>query len=171
VEWLLNRGCLNAGPQSLHACYLDLLARKDMATYSGRVRVKKLLGAFTNFYRPEFLNKLGCSLDLGSDHNWLLRLVRSPRMAQPPVSQMLFVRFLGLTAETFFSSLDPLPPFGTGPWPCLNGAADHYGQRHITQCKVTFTKDHGRPVGLFACTCGFTYTRSGPDSLPEDTPL
>ena len=61
-------------------------------------------------------------------------------------------------------------PFGLGPWPCLNSASEHLGQRLITTVEVSITRKARRrvPLGTFRCTCGFAYSRVGPDRSELD---
>jgi hypothetical protein len=61
-------------------------------------------------------------------------------------------------------------PFGTGPWPCLNSASEHLGQRLITTVELSMiTRSHRRvPLGTFRCACGFAYSRVGPDRSELD---
>ncbi len=63
-------------------------------------------------------------------------------------------------------------PFGKGPWPCLNPASDHYREPLVQECdiRISYRPEYpvGRPIGTFACACGFVYNRSGPDRSPED---
>ncbi len=59
-------------------------------------------------------------------------------------------------------------PFGEGPFLCLNPAAKHYLNPVITDLKVTTCCDTKRPVVTFSCSCGFVYSRRGPDMIPED---
>lgn len=67
-------------------------------------------------------------------------------------------------------SLDLQQPFGAGPWPCLNSASEHLGQRLITTVELSMTTRRRRrvPRGTFRCSCGFTYTRVGPDRSDLD---
>ncbi|GEM_PF-4361582 len=60
--------------------------------------------------------------------------------------------FLNISARDFFTSFVEFKPFGNGPWPCLNHAADHYGKNTIHHCHVTDNltkKKHGTPLGIF----------------------
>lgn len=57
--------------------YRELLAERDLATYSGRVRASKFLEEFKRFYPEDLLRRLQCEIDPKSEHSWLLRLVRS----------------------------------------------------------------------------------------------
>lgn len=61
-------------------------------------------------------------------------------------------------------------PFGAGPWPCLNSASEHLGQRLITTVEISMTKRRRRrvPKGTFRCSCGFAYARVGPDRSDLD---
>ena len=58
-------------------------------------------------------------------------------------------------------------PFGDGPWPCLNAAADHYLRPVVFDLKVSYSTGLKCPVGTFSCTCGFVYIRSGPDKSED----
>uniref|UniRef100_UPI001FE65D28 TnsD family Tn7-like transposition protein n=1 Tax=Microcoleus asticus TaxID=2815231 RepID=UPI001FE65D28 len=58
--------------------------------------------------------------------------------------------------------------FGTGPWLCLNRTASHFRQPVIEECEITYSQEHGKPIGTFCCTCGFSYCRTGPDRTEED---
>lgn len=44
-------------------------------------------------------------------------------------------------------------------WPCLNKAADHYGQRTIRGYKVKYNSKKKYYIAEFNCSCGFVYTR------------
>lgn len=59
-------------------------------------------------------------------------------------------------------------PFGKGPWPCLNKAADHYRQFVISKVIITRDFKSTSPIGTFECSCGFIYSRKGPDHSNED---
>lgn len=155
------------GIEELRHRYRWLLAERGLASYSGRIRAEALTEAFSNTYDQATLNRLQCPVNADSEHNWLLRLVRSPKGTQHPLKHLLLIRFLGLSVNVFLRSPTPLP-FGKGPWPCLNRAANHFRQSVIASCEVSYTKDHGKPVGTFACDCGFAYARTGPDTEQED---
>jgi len=79
------------------------------------------------------------------------------------------MQFLGYTAPEFFELSGERKPFGRGPWPCLNPVSDHYQQLCIKACDVVFNKNLRKVVGTFVCNdCGFTYTRLGPETSPEE---
>jgi hypothetical protein len=168
AAWLLQNIKSVPGLDVLLSRYRHLLAKRDLATYNGRVRASKLLLDFTDHYGAEFLRLLECDIDDTSQHNWLFRLVRSPKGSQHPIRHLLLIQFLGHSVESFFKLPRQYRPFGKGPWLCLNKAADHYRQPVIQTIEVTYSPEHGKPMGTFQCDCGFTYSRTGPDLSEED---
>ncbi len=95
--------------------------------------------------------------------------MRSPKQAQHPLYHLLLIQFLGYTAEEFFQLPASPPtqsqPFGKEPWPCLNPTCEKFRQLCINGCHLTYDKQRGRVTGTFCCTCGFSYSRLGPDRL------
>ena len=149
--------------------YRRLLAQIDLATYRGRVDIGMFLQKFLKLYPPLLLRMLHCEIEEHINENWLLRLVRMSDGAQHPLHHLLLIHFLGYTAESFFSLSPESKPFGEGPWPCLNPVCDYYRQPHIKACQTIYSQHiSGRPVGIFACTCGFIYSRTGPDTTEGD---
>jgi hypothetical protein len=170
AEWLLEHPNLCTSLKALHGRYLPLLVERGLATYTGSIHAKKLLDEFNIFYSPLLQRLLHCEF-IGSDiakTNWLLRLVRPHKHVQHPLYHLLLIQFLGCTVEKFFQLPEELSPFGEGPWPCLNPAADHYRQPVIMNYQPGDRLRYGKPSGRFSCECGFGYVRTGPDSSPED---
>jgi hypothetical protein len=168
AAWLLQHTTSPPGLDVLSKRYRELLAERGLATYSGRVRVSELLREFCQFYPNDLLQSLQCGIDTESQHSWLFRLVRSPKGSQHPLRHLLLMQFLGHTAESFFQLPHQFKPFGKGPWLCLNQAASHFHQPVIQAFKVTYSQEHGKPIGTFHCSCGFIYCRTGPDETQED---
>ncbi|HEV2800375.1 MAG TPA: TnsD family Tn7-like transposition protein [Pyrinomonadaceae bacterium] len=169
-SWLLSAGQSAATLTSLRNRYLRLMIAQGLATYSGCVHADELLSRFRRHYPASLLKTLCCEL-IGRDerkHNWLLRLVRDPKHAQPPLHHLLLINFLGSTVEGFFSLPEDLSYFGESPWPCLNPASEHRGEGKIAGYKISYRGKNHRPVGTFSCECGFVYARTGPDETPED---
>jgi hypothetical protein len=170
AEWLLNHPGSYPEPDALRNRYLRLMIDRKLATYSGSIRVLKLLKAFEDHFPAPVIELLNCEL-AGSDklkENWLLRLVRRPKHVQHPLHHLLLINLLGSTAEQFFALPGELKFFGDAPWPCLNPAASHYREECVTDCRVTFRGKDMRPVGTFSCDCGFIFARTGPDTTSED---
>lgn len=169
AAWLLNQQGLAPGLESFRNRYLPLLADRELATYSGRIYTSRLLDAYKFYYSAEFLSLLHCEIDQQSQHNWLFRLVRSPKSAQHPLHHLLLIQFLGHTAESFFQLPAEYQPFGRGSWPCLNPVCDQFRRRRIKNYRLSYSQENGRPIGTFSChCCGFVYSRIGLDQSMED---
>lgn len=117
AAWLLQQRELSPGLAFLHDAYKRALIRRDLATYSGRIRMTELQEAFASYYSDDVLSYLHCSLNRQSPDNWLARLVRKPDGSQHPLQHLLLMYFLGSPIEAFFSNPSDFHPFGTGPWP------------------------------------------------------
>jgi hypothetical protein len=172
TAWLIRQTDLVPGYAVLRDYYHYLLANHGLASYTGRVQVKKLKKAFNNYYSPNFLKLLQCEVDEDKGSNWLSCLVKDLSISQAhhPLRHLLLIQFLGYTAEEFFQVSLPSKPFGEGPWPCLNQASTHFGQLLIKNCCIKI-RDYQRRklIGVFSCSyCGFAYSRIGPDVSPED---
>lgn len=170
AEWLLEHPSHGTSPKALHTRYLLLLVEHGLATHTGSIYVKRLLGEFTRYYSPSLLRLLHCEFQRRDieKSNWLLRLVHRQKHAQHPLYHLLLIQFLGCTVKKFFELPEELRPFGEGPWPCLNPATSHYKQPVITEFQLGDRLRYGKPTGKFSCECGFAYARAGPDSSPED---
>lgn len=148
--------------------YREILKTKGYASAGGTLRKKKLLLDFLEFYGAEFLQLLQSPIKIFGDNNWLTDMLHNREKAAHPIRHLLFIRFLGISVKDLFFRKFEYSPFGLGPWPCLNQAADHYLQPIIGTVKVEYNTDNKQPLGVFTCSCGFVYTRSGPDKDDTD---
>lgn len=82
---------------------------------------------------------------------WLAGMGRKHRKAIHPLQHVLLQDFL----ESQETTSDP---FGVGPWPCQNPLARHRHKPTIPT--VRLHRNHGHLVGVFACLCGYSYTRN-----------
>lgn len=82
--------------------------------------------------------------------NWLSAMVRKHRKANHPLYHLLVQNFLA-QRDRYIS------PFGAGPWACLNPLVRHRSKAPIKD--IEQHSNHGKTVGVFACDCGYTYTR------------
>lgn len=172
AAWLLNWRGPYHGSTNLRNRYFDLLLQQGYAFYSGRLQTRKLLKDFLSFFPPGMLECFRCTIK-ERGLNWLQRLVIKiyAEAFRHPLRHLLLMTFLGRTAEQIFTSFEESKPFGDGPWPCLNKAADHFRQLAITNCKVDgvcYREAGHTPRGTFTCSCGFVYVRLGPDRSQED---
>ncbi len=170
VEWLLVQKPSPPGLEHLRERYIRALVKRDLATFAGRVRMSEVLEAFMAFYTEELLAFLYCQLNVQSQDNWLARLLRKPDSALHPIQHLLLMHFFGGTVSDYLlDQAGSSAPFGSGPWPCLNPVCPYYNIYIIRTCTITYPPGlNGRPSGSFACTCGFTYGRAGPDTGRDD---
>lgn len=149
--------------------YKRLLDERGLLATNGRVRQQALYEQFTSFYDKELLELLECSIDDADEYNWLRVITRNVERTVHPLRHLLFLHFLGQDIEGFFRKIDnAYNPFGEPPWPCLNKAIGHYRQEIINQVQITPDYKTRLPVGTFTCSCGFSYSRRGPDKMLED---
>ena len=165
ARWLLQHPQAADG-EGVRQRYLAILAERGLATYRGHVQVSRLQKAFLRSYPESVLEQLeGPNGGLQSGLA-VSALVHRSRTSRSPIHHLMFIHFLGYTAETFWRIPRETEYFGKGPWPCLNHAASHYGELMIDACKIQMSPTDGRPVGTFHCRCGFDYSRVGPDWSP-----
>jgi hypothetical protein len=166
--YLQTKPCGYIDPDFLRKQYRALLSQRGFITRNGQFRACDFLLSFTEYYPSELLGLLHSELKQIRNPNtsWPSMIFLS-RVAQHPLRHLLVLHFLGCRAEAFFhQQFQHQKPFGNGPWPCLNPACEYYRQGSIGSYQ--FGRRPERLVGIFACECGFTYTRPGPDHSPED---
>jgi hypothetical protein len=151
--------------------YQALLAQRGFMTINGLIRIGAFLKAFADYYPTELLSLLQCEIKLTRQTvcMWQTGMMHRSGSIRHPLQHVLVIHFLGSTVESFFGRVIPYPrPFHEGPWPCLNPMCEHYRQRHIQECQMRENGVNGLLVGRFTCSCGFGYSRSGPDRSEED---
>lgn len=167
---LLNSNFPLIGLESLKLFYVKKLQQKGLATVSGRIRWIELIPLFNQYYGEKLLYELDCYIEPEKKDTWLHKMLRKPRVSCHPLRHILVLGFLGETISSMFSQDQKLDyaPFGNGPWLCLNKTAKHYKKRVITSCTITRDYKTGLPEGTFSCSCGFVYSRKGPDKSAND---
>jgi hypothetical protein len=167
--WLGRQRKLAIDPVAMRQRYVTALIGRGLATHGGSPFIEKIVQAVNAHFSPPFLRRLNSDLDKeGVKWHWVLRVLRKTSQARTPLHHLLFLHFLGYRLQDFLLQPTAWRPFGEGPWPCLNPAADHYRQPVVQEMKLTYRKEDGRLTGAFTCSCGFVYTRRGPDVTPED---
>lgn len=165
---------MNLGTDVIRYRYYNQFLKNDLAYYNGRVKINLIKKVFHDYYSASLLNTLGCSIELNQKSNWIFNIFKKSNIhqVQYPIRHLLMMNFLGFTSESFFTSFIEFKPFVDEPHPCLNHAAEHYGELRIEKCEVfdnlQKTNNKGKPVGIFNCDCGFIYERIGPDKSDED---
>lgn len=146
---------------------LPRLASKGFVTAANRIRQMQLKEEFIAFYGKEILEFM--ESDVLNDSSWLKFVTRKERRTINPVRFLLLIRFLYGSFNEFVNVIGAkYQPFGNGPWPCLNRAADHYKQNVIHALEVARCSDTGKPIGIFTCNCGFVFSRRGHDLSSDD---
>lgn len=156
--------------KKLQAQYFTMLGENGLLTQGGRVRQKDLCGEFKTYYGELLLNELDSNYSKDEGWNWLSDIIWKPHKVSHPIRHILLILFLSRTVKEFaqYIPTQKSEPFGLGQWPCLNKASSHYKKKVITNCNVTQDSKTKQPVGTFTCSCGFVYSRRGPDSSEED---
>ena len=149
--------------------YKNLLAKRGLTSTNGGVKQQDLYTEFIGFYHKEILVLLESIIDNDDEYNWLRVVTRDLKRTVHPVRHLLLMNFLVGDTEKFFGEIkEQYNPFGKGPWPCLNKVADHYRQEVILNIEITPDYKTRLPVGTFKCSCGFVYSRKGPDRTDEN---
>jgi hypothetical protein len=143
--------------------YINVLKKIGYASVNGKVKQKDLIRNFKEYYGEELLLLFQSNFNVESENNWLSDLVRRKNKTTHPLRHLLFIQFLGITLEELFNKEIEYKPFGNGPWPCLNPAAEHFKEDVINYVDIRYSFDTKKPIGSFACSCGFIYTRTGSD--------
>jgi len=177
VRWLLDQRGLCEEPAALGRRYLNLLYDRGLATSDDLVLWRELRGEIESHYGSGFLASINWWLE-GQVRPFRNLFKGGRQHAYHPVHHLLFIHYLGCSAQDFFMlPVEKRQPFGAPPWPCLNPASEHYRELRIEKCAVkdgktrikkTQGKPPRRPVGKFVCDCGFVYSRIGPDASEED---
>ncbi|MGZ0043078.1 TnsD family Tn7-like transposition protein [Paenibacillus ottowii] len=170
---LLEEHLPSPGLQRINQYYVSkLLSKGYVCLASNRIRWDKLIPAFRGHYREEMLVNFNGLVTINNEASWLHKLLRKPRVTCHPLRHILLLGFLGETINSMFEHIDEgkvsFEPFGPGPWPCLNKVAEHYKQEVIHCCTITRCSKTGLPIGTFVCSCGFVYSRKGPDKEKND---
>ncbi|HQT61412.1 MAG TPA: TnsD family Tn7-like transposition protein [Acidiphilium sp.] len=131
--------------------YRGALLRSGLTLSSGRLDQRRLEQAFFENYAGVL--RLLPELTVGAFRPgpWLTAMSRKHRHAFHPFQHVLLQDFLDRQLR-----IDG--PFGDGPWACPNPLAPH--RSRLTISEVRIHRNHGHLVGVFACKCGYIYTRS-----------
>ena len=166
---LLHYNTNNINKEDVLDIYKNVLYEKGFMTIGNKVHQNELYHEFTRFYGENLLNLLECKIDVHNDYNWLRVITRKSKRASHPLRHLLLINFLVGDMDVFFNKINKkYNPFGEGPWPCLNKAADHYRQDIIEDVIISKESKAPVPLGTFKCSCGYIYARKGPDKSPDD---
>jgi len=148
--------------KSVKNLYTDVLCDKGYKYYNGNINQAKLNNDFLSHYDKSFLELL--NLSLNTKYNWVERISRYPNEVSDPVKHIVFINFLIGDINNFMNFNRTNKPFGNGSWPCLNPVCKNYNKFIIENCDIKKDYKSKLLIGTFKCECGFTYSRSGPDT-------
>jgi hypothetical protein len=139
--------------------YKQKLKIEGYSTLKGVIKYEKLINDFQSFYPQDLLDFLNCNINTDTVHNWLCTIMRNVKTKLDPIKHFLFIIFLFKGIENFINAPEELLPFGSGPWPCLNIASNHYKEDRIPSYKLKESTYNHKIYGIFECKCGFSYAR------------
>lgn len=153
-------------PEKLNQLYYWFAAGKHYITYQDafmspkwRQDLKRFLEGYADAVPKETGEK---------DRILLTRYIPRTVVNKHPVYHLLVARFFGHTIQSIAGVKEVPKVFGKGPWPCWNRTSSHYGQTVVTECAIEHPSINDQPIGTFACSCGSSYSRAGPDRSQED---
>jgi len=167
-KWLLENRLRKRKLNWFKDNYIAYLASEDLVSAKGFVDQELLSGQFIAFFGEELLHLLHSEFDSRTESTWIKSIVRKHRKAFHPIRHLLMIRFLTESMEMFFGNDLTYRPFGEPPWPCLNSTSSHYLEPVIGNIEITTCSKTSKPVGTFQCSCGFVYSRRGPDKTEKD---
>ncbi|WP_368657329.1 TnsD family Tn7-like transposition protein [Metabacillus halosaccharovorans] len=147
--------------------YRTLLRENNWLMTNNRLKKDEFFKAFISKFPPGFLEKYESPIEFERSNPWLQVMVTNYlRNGTHPFRHLLLLYFFEQDIDSFLELKGDEGPFGSGPWPCLNKAAKHYKDLVISEVEIK-TRDKVL-IGKFSCSCGFKYTRIGPDKSEED---
>lgn len=149
--------------------YRTLLRENNWIMSNTRLKREEFFRAFTSKFPLGFLEKYESPVKVEGQNQWLqIMLTNYLRNSVHPFRHLLLLYFFDQDIDSFLEIKEDDGPFGSGPWPCLNKAAMHYKALVISEVKLIRNNKKDVPLGKFSCSCGFEYTRIGPDNSEED---
>ncbi|MFN7652493.1 MAG: TnsD family Tn7-like transposition protein [Cyclobacteriaceae bacterium] len=116
------------------------------------VDIKKLVNDMNEFFEPVFSVYTDKQFD---KHTFNLKAVFvSTKQIIHPLRHVFVRAFLETKSDTLAKNESP---FGKGPFPCINRAANHFGEKHVSLIENGFGY-RGFPKGKFQCTCGMIFS-------------
>ncbi|WP_404459452.1 TnsD family Tn7-like transposition protein [Oceanobacillus kapialis] len=157
---LLNSVIPPVGLETIREMYIALLCERGFTSKSSRIQFKDLIPNFSNCFGVSLLEELESVVDNTLTDSWFHKILRKPRSSCHPLRHLLVLYFLKQDISSYHSpEIKKGSGFGNPPFPCLNPAAEHYGKDIVEEYSITKCKETRILKGVFACHCGFVYTR------------
>ena len=180
AAWLLQQKHFCPGYDHLYKLYNELLYNKRLLDFNGRVKHKELNELLLNSYPLEFLEIIQCNIEEKAAINWTANIIRDLKSdkVHHPIRHIVLIRLLGETVESFFNRVPTNKVykgykvednyFNGGPYPCLNIVCPKYKKSFIKNFHIQRSGDYSAFTLCVTCDCGFSYSRKGPDTSPDD---
>ena len=110
-------------------------------------------------FGEQCLEILGLSIRPGHTGSWVRRMFRAPTSPMPTkhiIMKILLTDFVQLRATEIIKRQGILHRLAHRPWPCLNPAAEHFGENVVTTTYKSKGYSRNGLIG-FRCDCGYTY--------------
>ncbi|MBZ9689339.1 TnsD family transposase [Clostridium estertheticum] len=163
IEKLFNAKFSNMPMAWFEEQYTIKLIHLGIANVNGQIKQNELVKSFIDYYGEEFLTAVQSTVSVEDESNWISMIVRKHRKTFHTIRHLLLMQYLGLDLKELFKIKQEYKPFGDGPWPCLNGGAEHYLKPIVEKLEITYDCKGKKVIGTFICSCGFIYSRGGPD--------
>lgn len=168
IDSVLNGGLKEYRIGSIEEKYKNRLKEIGFLNFGGKFLMKKIIKLFNEFYPKEFLESLESYIDIEKRKNWISIMLTNTGSFIHPIRHLLFIRFLFGGIEEFLNYEKCFEFFVEPPWLCLNPVCKYYEKPVINEVKYKNKTHHGKPVGVFTCECGYSYSRVGPDKNESD---
>jgi DNA-binding transcriptional MerR regulator len=139
--------------------YIERFKELGYANINGKVYWDMLIKDFVDYYGEGLLDAVHSNVAKGQGE-WIREITHADAKAAHPIRHLLLARFLEIPLKDLFTKELCYKPFGTGPWQCLNPAADHYLEPAIGNVEVKYRRRSKNINGFFSCSCGFRYMKA-----------
>ena len=164
VKWLLNYNNTDVGLKELKQCYRDLLRKRGLATFSGKIDVHKLRDQFCSFYGHKLLEEMNSSLSTNTKEFWLKQWTRNFHRYQSPQRHLMLIKLMGMSVERCFALIEQREDEEKGPWLCLNPFSPCRNKPTIHSYRL----QQRQPKAIFRCPeCEYEYSRRFPLSSQD----
>lgn len=102
AESLLNKNLQRKELNYIINYYIDRLREKGLASRNGNLYMKDVQERFLHYYPTQYLEMMQSGIDPDSPTNWLRLFIRSSQKNRSPLRHLLFLQFLGVSAENLF---------------------------------------------------------------------
>jgi transposase len=148
--------------EELALIYKTRLQELGIGFYSGLIRRDKLFQLFSGGPISPLIQYFGLTFEKDSSSDWTGSITVADKVFHlHPVMHIVTMMVLGIDLEDLVILKDkPYQPFGSGPFPCLNPAAEHYQRPVIYNVDIHYDNNKQKDIATFVCDCGFVYSRN-----------